>query len=53
MKYKEQYAHLNSKYQTEIAELHSTIEDIQRVVCELNQRNAEMKESLEARALKE
>jgi predicted RNase H-like nuclease (RuvC/YqgF family) len=53
LKYKEKYAALNTRYQGEITDLHTTIEDMQKIVYELNQKNIELKENIENGALKE
>ena len=53
MKFKDKYASLNQKYKGEIEELHYSIENIEKVVVELNMERTELREQIENGALRE
>lgn len=51
-KYKEKYAQINSKYSTEISELHAMIENLQKVIVQINKQKMEYYDLIQENALK-
>ena len=52
-KYKEKYVQINNKYSNEISELHLMIENLQKVIVEINQEKLEYHDLIQENALKE